>query len=825
MGRLSLFAIASVLFSAHFESARADELPIGSAVADPPSLTLTGPSSRHSLLIHGKKSDGQLFDLTRVAKFTTQNPALASVSTNGVVRGVADGQTAIDVEVQGQKLTVPVRVVGATRTREFHFENDILPLLGRYGCNSSGCHGKAEGQNGFKLSVFGFDPAADYAALLKEGRGRRLFPAAPERSLLLTKASGQVPHGGGNRIQANSEAFETIRGWIAVGAPYGDVNAPRVESIRLEPTERVMTTLSSQQLRVIARYSNGSERDVTSNARFQSNNETVATINADGLVQAIDVPGEATIMAAYLNEVASFRLVVPRVGKVEFPKLAANNFIDPLVDAKLKKLNVLPSETVDDGAFVRRIFLDVIGTLPTGEEARAFLKDSRADKRARLVDALLDRPEYADYWALKWSDILRVDRSILGHKRAYAYYRWVRDNFVENRPLDRLASDLITSEGLVDETPAANFFSVMKKPGEAASAVSQIFMGVRIACAECHHHPFDRWAQDDYYRMSAYFSPLGSGTFAGSEALMAKGDSTARNPRSGEDLTPAPLGMRVVKLSLTAQMLGAKQMPPNNKGDQRQALAEWLTSPRNPWFARNIANRYWAHFMGRGIVEPVDDVRATNPPSNPELLDALAKHFVEGRYDPKKLIRAIVLSRVYQTSSKPNPANEKDEQNFSRYLFKRIDAEVFLDMVCQTTGVPEKFEGAPAGTRAIQLWDSKVRHYFLKTFGRPVRASTCECERIGEPNIAQILHLLNSELISGKLQHDGGAIARLTRETADNGKVSEELFMTFLSRAPTDKEKTAVLEYVTKQGESKRRQAFEDVAWALINSKEFMFNH
>jgi hypothetical protein len=804
---------------------RADEPVAVDVIADPPQLTLMGPSSRHGLLVHGKTANGRLLDLTRSAQFQSQNDKIATVAANGVVRGIADGQTTVQVQVRGRSLSVPVLVRGAATPRQFHFENDIVPLLDRFGCNSSGCHGKAEGQNGFKLSVFGFDPAADYSALLKEGRGRRLFPAVPEKSLLLTKASGQVAHGGGNRIPANSQAFETMRAWIAAGAPYGDADAARVKSIRVEPNERILSMGAGQQLRIIARFTNGRELDATSNARFQTNNEAVATVGADGFVQAADIPGEATIMAAFLNEVASFRLLVPRPGVVDYPKLPANNFIDSLVDAKLKKLNVAPSGPIDDSTFVRRVFIDMIGTLPTAAETRTFLKDPRADKRAKLVDDLLDRPEYADYWALKWSDLLRVDRSILSHKRAYAYYRWIRDGFAENKPFDRFARELATAEGLVDETPAANFFMVMRKPGEAVSAISQVFLGIRIACAECHHHPFDRWSQDDYYRMSAYFAPLGWSRIGAADALLANGASSAINSRTNEALTPSPLGTHVPKLSAAAQLLGAKQAPPNDKGDQRRAFADWLVSPRNPWFARNIANRYWAHFMGRGIVEPVDDVRATNPPSNPELLAALAKHLDEANYDPKKLIRTIVLSRVYQTSSQPNDTNEKDEQNFSRHLFKRIDAEVFLDMVCQTTGVAEKFQGVPAGTRAIQLWDSKVRHYFLKTFGRPVRASTCECERIDEPNIAQILHLLNSDLITNKLQNEGGAVARLTRDINDDGKLTEELFMIFLSRAPTEKEKTAVAAHLRNSEAGKRRQGVEDIAWALLNSKEFMFNH
>ncbi len=780
-------------------------------VVDPPALALSGPKAQHYLLVHERLPDGSVHDLTRTAKYQVADQRIASVASNGLVRGRADGRTVIRVEANGQTRSVEVTVTDAAQTRAYHFENDIVPLLSRYSCNSSGCHGKAEGQNGFKLSVFGFDPVADYAALVKEARGRRVLPTAPERSLLLTKASGQVAHGGGNRIPRNSDAFDTIRGWIAAGMPVGDKDAPRVESVRVEPAERILSMVGEQQLRVIARYSDGRERDVTTQARFQSNNDAVAVVSAEGVVRTLDVPGEAAVMAGFLNEVSTFRLVVPRPGKVDFPKLPVNNFIDPLVDAKLKKLNMMPSGAVDDNTFVRRVFLDIIGTLPTPAEVRAFVKDTKADKRARLVDALLARPEYDDYWALKWADVLRVDRSVLGHKRAYAYYRWILDSIAANKPFDRFAREILTAEGPLDETPQANFFRVVPKPGEAASAFSQVFLGVRIACAECHHHPYDRWSQDDYYQMSAYFTPVSMRKIASADSIVVSGDFSARNPRTNVTLPASPLG--------------AKSLATDAKGDQRQLLAEWLVSPQNPFFARNIVNRYWAHFMGRGLIDPIDDMRSTNPPSNPELLDALAKNFQDSKFDVKKLIQAIALSRVYQTESKPNSTNERDEQNYSRSLMRRVDAEVLLDMVCQVLGVPEKYESLPLGTRAIQLWDSKVRHYFLKTFGRPARVSSCECERSDEANIAQVLHLLNSELISTKLQHEGGTVVKLLAQFGDDTKLTEEIYMIFLSRPPTETEQKAVTEHVRRNGAGKRRQAFEDVAWALLNSKEFMFNH
>jgi hypothetical protein len=787
------------------------EVVVTEVAADPASIKLVGPSSGYTLLLTGKTADGRLVDLTHQAKYQSSNPQIASVSETGYVRGRADGNVEVAVEVAGKNLKVPVQVAESHRSRIYHFENDILPILSRFACNSSGCHGKAEGQNGFKLSVFGFDPPADFNALVKESRGRRVFVSAPEQSLLLTKVCGTVAHGGGLRIPRTSADYDTLRGWVGAGVPQGSPDAPKVTAVRVEPHERVLAMHSGQQLRVVARYSDGREVDVTPHAKFQSNNESLASVNPLGLVMAGEVPGEGAIMASYMNAVDVFRAVVPRTETIaKYPDFPTQNFIDPLVSAKLRKLNVLPSELCDDSDYLRRVYLDVIGTLPTAEEARRFLTDKRPDRRAKLVDGLLARPEFADYWALKWADLLRVDRQALGHKRAYSYYQWIRASFAENKPLDKFTRELLVAEGPLGEVAPASFYKVVTKPGDSASTLAQVFLGVRIACAQCHHHPFDRWGQDDYYGMQAYFAPLSLRGKPGSEMMAAAGDPATTHPRTGA--------------RITAHALGTAMPPADPKGDRRVVLADWMTAPANPWFARNMANRTWAHFLGRGIVEPVDDVRATNPPTNPELLDALAKHLVDSKYDFRQLVRAITASRVYQLSSKPNATNEKDEQNYSRALLKRVDAEVLLDMVCQASGVPEKFEGVPAGTRAVQLWDSKVRHYFLKVFGRPQRVSACECERVTEPGVAQVLHFLNSPEIHAKLAHERGTVARLLLREKDDGRVVDELYLTAFSRLPTDDEKKNGVDYL-KKDPAKRRQAAEDLAWSLLNSLEFVFNH
>jgi hypothetical protein len=797
------------------QAARADEPTTSPTLVgiqvDPPKVALTGPDGRYTLLVSGERADGRMVDVTHLASFRALAPQVVQVTARGEVMGLADGQTSIQVEVAGRQQKVEVQVTGSQTPRHFNFDNDIEPLLARFGCNSSGCHGKAEGQNGFKLSVFGFDPKADFDALTKQGRGRRVFPAAAEQSLLLRKAAGIVPHGGGARIAADSLEYSILRDWIAAGLPFGDENDPKVVSVKITPHERQLDMGSQQQLRVVARYGDGREVDVTNMARYQSNRESLAVIDETGLVTTGDTPGQVAIMASYMGAVDVFEGLIPRALLTgSYPQLPENNFIDGLVYARLKKLNIIPSGVCTDAEFLRRAYLDVIGTLPTAQEARKFLTDSRADRRARLVDELLMRPEFADYWALKWADVLRVDREALGHKGAYAYYKWIHDSLAENKPLDRFVREVITAEGPLADVPQAQLYKAISKPTEMASTVSQVFLGVRIACAECHHHPFDRWSQDDFFGMQDFFTPLSRKPSPRGEVILANAGAKTKHTRTGEI---------VLAHALDTPM--PAELPP---GDNRKLLADWMTSPKNPWFARHMANRVWAHFLGRGLVDPVDDVRATNPPSNPELLTALAQYLTAEKYDVRQLIRAITASRVYQLSSEPNETNERDEHNYSRALFKRLDAEVLLDAVCQTTGIGEKFQGVPNGSRAIQLWDSKVPHYFLKLFGRPVRLSACECERNAEPSVAQVLHCLNSTEIQAKLAHEAGTVGRLVEQIGDDAALVDELYLTFYNRFPTDAEKQTAVEYI-KNSTAGRRRGAEDIAWSMLNSLEFVFNH
>ncbi|MGE0606205.1 MAG: DUF1549 and DUF1553 domain-containing protein [Pirellulales bacterium] len=779
-------------------------------IAEPATVELVGPGVLSTILVHGRGADGRLYDLTRQSVFRVKQGEIA-VTAAGHVRGSADGAAIVEIEAAGRTLSVPVQVRDSAVARHYNFENDIIPLFSKFGCNSSGCHGKAEGQNGFKLSVFGFDPRADYDALIKEGRGRRVFPAAADRSLLLLKICGEAPHGGGVRISRGSREFDTLRGWIAAGLPLGQPDDAQVVSIDVAPTERVMDMQAEQQLRVTAHYSDGRQEDVTSLAKFQSNNDVLASVDEAGLMATSDSPGQAAIMASYMNEVAVFRAIIPRAEKIDnYPDIPTQNFIDPLVHSQLKKLNILPSELSDDAEFLRRVYLDVIGTLPTSQEARAFLSDKLPDRRARLIDELLQRPEFNDLWSLWWADILRVDRQALGHKGARAYYDWIHRSLEQNKPIDQFARELLTAEGPLAESPAGHFYQVVPEPGKIASTLSQVLLGVRIACAECHHHPFDQWSQTDYYGMTAFFTQVSRKKTPWGDALVVAGNPVTTHPRTGEAvtahglLTPAP-----------------EESP---AGDRRQAFADWATAKDNRWFARSMANRMWAHFAGRGLVEPVDDFRQTNPPTNPDLLDALAQDFASHGFDLRYLIRSITNSRTYQLSSQPNATNERDEQSYSRAVFKRMPAEVLYDAVCQTTGVGEKFGGVPNGARAVQLWDNRVSHYFLKLFGRPVRQTACECERSSEANVAQVLHLMNSPEITDKLAHEAGRVAHLDRDIADDGQLIEEMYLTFFSRFPSAEERQSSLEYFQTATGDRRKKA-EDLAWSMLNSLEFVFNH
>ena len=700
---------------------------------------------------------------------------------------------------------------GAAEELQPDFIHDVAPILSRFGCNGSACHGKAEGQNGFKLSVFGNDPRSDFEALVLQDRGRRVMPAAPENSLLLTKSASLVPHAGGPRLRVGSREYGILRDWVARGALYEDRERPVWTNLRMEPTAAVLGFSGHQPLKVYARSSDGAEQDVTWLAIFHSNNPALAEVDEQGAVTTGSLVGQAAVMARFEGQIAIHQVTVPRPGASNaFEEPPGATDIDLLVHKNLRKMNLRPSEPVDDAAYLRRVSIDLIGRIPSLQEARAFLEDAAPGKRARAVDRLLTRPEYADLWALKWSDVLRVDRRTLGHANAFAYYRWIHESMEANLPLDVFARGLLEAEGPLTQNAAGYFFKVTKKPGEMAATASQALLGIRITCAECHQHPYDRWTQSDYHGMRAFFEQVRFKKTGTEEALLADGTPKVTHPRTKEVLYAHPLGTPMPEA--------------DPAGDRREALAQWLTAPDNPWFAQNMANRIWSHLLGRGLVEPVDDVRASNPPSNPELLSLLARLLTDAKFDQKALIRAIVASQTYQRSATPNATNEGDELNFSRALFRRLPAEVLLDAICDVTGVPEKFPGVPLGQRAVQLWDSEQQSYFLKLFGRPMRTTACVCERSASAGISQALHFMNSNNLQAKLAHAEGSLPRWIAQPGGAGALVESAYLACFSRLPTAQERSSALAYLAARP-GHFREAAEDLVWSLLNTLEFVFNH
>ena len=705
-----------------------------------------------------------------------------------------------------------------TPRRPATFERDVEPILTRFGCNAGACHGKARGQNGFALSLLAYDPDSDYAALVAEARGRRVFPADPEFSLVLRKASGEVPHGGGRRLSRDHFGYQLLKEWIAAGCPRTPTDAPRLVGIAVSPVERILTFWAAQPLTVTARYSDGSTEDVTHLTAFQSNDAVVAAVDADGKIKAGPLPGEAAVMARFMNQFAVCNVLIPLPGAVDpslYSKLPRKNFIDGHVWAKLQRLGVTPSDPAPDTTFHRRAYLDVIGRLPTPDETRRFLADRDPAKRDKLIDALLERPEYADFWANKWADLIRPNPYRVGIKAVYNLDAWLRDCFRKNKPYDEFVRELLTAQGSTFRNGAVVMFRDRREPDEIAPIVSQLFLGVRLECAKCHHHPFEVWGQDDFYSFAAFFARIGhKGTglsppiSGGEEVFYTKPSGQVKHPLTGRVLPPKPLLGKAVEVPEDA--------------DPRAVLAEWVTTSDNPFFAKVIVNRVWADLMGRGIVEPVDDLRATNPPSNGPLLDALAADFRTNKYDLKKLIRTIATSHVYGLSSLPKDRNAGDGRNYSRHYRQRLRAEVLLDAVCDATGVRERFEAMPPGSRAMEAWTVRGQSVFLDSFGRPDPNQDPPCERTSDTTVVQALHLMNAPGVQEKVTADAGRAAKLAAGKKSAAELVDELYLLTYCRPPTDEERAACVRYFDKTGMTRRR-AVEDLLWALLNTPEFVF--
>jgi hypothetical protein len=753
-------------------------------------------------------------DLTRAAIYTSSNAAVVRVDDRGYLRPVGDGTAQVLVRCGQSESRVPVRVSGFRSGRAIDFKTEVVPLLSRLGCNAGGCHGKASGQNGFKLSLFGSEPVFDHEAIVREGRGRRIFFAAPAHSLLLLKATGQVAHGGGRRLTAGSVEFQLIRRWIEAGAPASAPGTAAVLRLRVSPTDRVLRHGEGQQLAVLAVYADGSQRDVTRQAEFFGNLDTVATVDRDGWVKARQQSGEAALLARYMGHVAVFRTIVPHGEPLkDISDFRLNNYIDELAVARWKKLGLRPSPPCGDATFLRRVTVDLCGQLPTAADARAFLADTAADKRAKLIDKLLDSPDYPAFFAMRWGSILRNSNLAGATQAAYAFHDWIKDQIARNRPYDEFVRGIIAAAGEWQDAPAVNWYWQMRDDQlhQVTADTAQVFLGVRLQCARCHHHPYERWSQDDYYGLSGFFTRLGRKSFGEPPPYFAASSVTAGEKDPRTDKTPEPI---------YPNGPAAKFAP---EEDPRHALVDWMAKPDNPFFAKALVNRLWGHFLGRGLYHEVDDMRDSNPPSNPELLDALAQDFIKHKFDMKHVIRMILNSRVYQLSSEPTPGNKMDRQNFARYYARRMLAEVFFDAVNQATGTKADFAGVAAGARAVDLPHEGFGSYFLDTFDRPRRVTGCECERSSGATLAQVLLLANSEEVENRLRSGDGLVTKLIKAKKTTPEIMDELYLTAYARRPTKAELEMATAYVDKS--PSQQQGLEDVLWVILNSKEFMFNH
>lgn len=787
--------------------------------SDGGSIVIRSRDARQQLLVSAFHDDGSISDVTRQAVLTVSDPAVLTIDATGLAVPAADGKVTVTATLGKHSASASVDVTGFAHPLPINFRNQVVPVFTKLGCNGGGCHGKSGGQNGFRLSLLGFYPEDDYEYLRKESRGRRIFPGVPGESLLLKKAIGRSPHGGGKRMEQDSYEYDLLVRWIEQGMPYGTDADPQVTSIQCVPDARVMRRNSEQQISVLATYSDGYVEDVTRMALFEPNDAEMAECSVTGLVNTNDLAGEVAIMARYQGQVATFRATLP-LGADTSTLPEPTNLVDQAVFNKLRLLGIPASDRCDDATFLRRASLDIAGTTPTEAQVREFVADTSSDKRDRLVDRLLESPMYADHFANKWNFVLR-NKKERGEDTAgtLLFHRWLWDSIYDNKPYDLMVREIVSATGDPLINPAVTWYRGVGNVEEQVEDTAQLFLGIRIQCARCHHHPFERWSQDDYYGLAAFYNRVGKKTIPNAAGNVRdrrvfhnEGLATANNPRSGKALRPTGLGA------------DAPYDVPADQ-DPRIKLADWMSDPQNPFFAKSLVNRYWKHFFNRGIVEPEDDMRATNPPSNPELLDALAARFIESGFDMKDLIRTICRSSTYQLSSLPNDYNGSDKQNFSRYYPRRLSAEVLYDAFHQVTGSSQNFGGMPAGTRALQLADSSTGPYFLQVFGQPKGDTACECERSMDANLAQSLHLLNGKEIQEKIAAESGRAAALAK---DNSRSHEErvkdLYLSVFGREPAESEQATAVSYL-KRNEENLRSGYEDLLWALINTKEFQFNH
>ncbi len=790
----------------------------GEIVVSPDQVQLTGRRSTAQLQVTFVE-DGRRTDVTRETEWSWQGPnGMISISQQRLVMAEADGIGTLILTVRGLSRTLPIAVSGVAHPPGVDFDLDVQPILTKFSCNAGACHGKQRGQNGFQLSLLGFDNQFDFDALAKESRGRRTTATVPESSLLLQKPIGTVAHGGGRRLERDSAGYETILRWITSGMPRSAPNRPALTGIVVEPTEAILLRNAQQQLRVTAKFADGSTQDVTALAAYQSNESPVAAVDGNGLITAGSILGDTSVMARYLGQIAVCSVLVPHpdpAPAAAYVNLPSRNEIDGLVWKRLAKLGITPSAPAAEHTILRRLYLDIIGRGPTAEEARRYLADESADRRTRLIDELLDSPEYAEHAASKWTDLLRPNPYHVGIKATLNYDAWIRDSFRKNKPYDQFVRELVTAQGSTFKHGNVTLYRDRRAPDELTTLVSQLFLGIRLECAKCHHHPFEVYGQDDFYSFAAYFAKIGrkgvgiSAPISGSEEFVFAGTSgSVSHPLTGAVMTPKPLYGTAPSL--------------DGVDDPRAALAAWITDDANPYFGRVIANRLWADYMGRGLVEPVDDLRGTNPPTNPELLDALAAYLRQHKYDLKALIRWITNSHTYALASVPNERNAADHRNFSRHYRQRLRAEVMYDTLTEIIGSREQFAAAPPATRAKELWTVRTDSQFLDAFGRQDPNQDPPCERNTEPTIVQALHLMNSNQLFTRVTADQGRAAKLAGSELTPAELVHELYLSIYARVPSAEElKYAVAEYEAEG--ANRRQVTEDLMWAMINTPEFVF--
>ncbi|GAA4421620.1 DUF1549 domain-containing protein [Bremerella cremea] len=817
----------------------------GSLLADDPQwivlphqIHLDGPRAQQRIILQHSNGDDLRGEVQTDVAWRIEGEEVASLEA-GVLRPLKNGNAKILAEVDGKTVSAEVTVTNQDAASTVQFRHDVLPIFAKRDCNSGGCHGALAGKGGFRLSLRGYDPESDYFNIVKQDQGRRVELSAPQVSLLLTKPTTVVPHKGGLKLPAESEDFQILADWIAHGATPPTTNDATVERIEVFPAASIQTIGQRQTFAVTAVYSDGSSRDVTPWVKWSSTNDAVAQVDEDGHATIMG-PGEGAIVAWFASKLAIARTTVPYTHSATEEEIAQadqrkpRNFIDEQIDSQLKRLNLVASPTCSDAEFLRRVYLDTIGRLPTPDEARTFLANTKPEKRDEVIETLLASPEFVDYWSYKWSDVLMLNGTLLRPQALKTYYQWIHTHVEKNTPWDQMVREIVTATGESTENGATNFFALSQTPEEMTENASQAFMGLSIGCAKCHNHPLEKWTNDQYYAMANIFSRVkakgwgGEGRNGdGSRTLYVATSGELVQPRTGKPQAPTPLDGTPIAF--------------DSPDDRREPFANWLTSPENPYFAKAITNRVWANFFGVGLVEQVDDLRVSNPPSNSALLDAATKHVVDNKFDLKSLMRAILQSNAYQRSSVALAGNEAESRFYSRYYPRRMMAEVLHDAVVQVTGVPTKFDTVafpgndkqktdfyPDGTKAIQLYDSAVENYFLSTFGRNPRNIVCECERSAEPTMVQVLHISNGDTINDKLKNPASraeSLWRLRRQGLSDEALIDEIYLSCFSRFPSPEKRRALVAMLPPVDSPDERATIEDLFWGLMSSREFLFNH